>query len=174
MAPGHVPFGSPHSIRWESWAPYRSDWDACKADYEQRALELWTRYAPNLADANIRASVAWTPLDIERHLPTMKRGSIKHGAYTSLQMGHNRPFPDCVSYRTPISGLYLGGASTHPGGMVILGPGYNSARVVAADLELDQWWDEPEMVLRARERGYLPPLDGAPPADDDPAPWMPR
>ena len=177
MAPGHVPFGSPHSIRWESWAPFDADWNRCTADYAERALATWTRYAPNLASANIRASVPWSPRDIEQHLPTMKRGSIKHGAYTSLQMGHNRPVPDCTSYRTPLDGLYVGGASTHPGGMVILGPGYNSARIVAHDLDLDVWWDEPEMVVAARERGYLPDPDafGAVGAvDNDPAPWMPR
>ncbi len=170
-----MPFGSPHSIRWESWAPYGVDWDSCTAEYERRAMETWTRYAPNLAEANVRASVPWSPLDIERHLPTMKQGSIKHGAYTSLQMGHNRPFPDCIRYRTPAPGLYLGGASTHPGGMVILGPGYNSARIVAQDLELETWWEEPPMVVQARERGYLPRPGESHAADDsDPAPWMPR
>ena len=86
----------------------------------------------------------------------MKRGSIKHGAYTSLQMGYSRPFPECSSYRTPIPGLYLGGSSVHPGGMVIMGPGYNSARVVAEDLGLPIWWREPESVTIARKAGYLP------------------
>ena len=155
-APRHVAFGTPHTLRWESWAPFDAPWDKEKEGYANRALGFWSSYAPNLKQANIRVSVAWSPKDIEAQLPTMKRGSIKHGAYTSLQMGYNRPFPECSSYRTPIPGLYVGGSSVHPGGMVIMGPGYNSARVVAEDLGLSIWWREPETVVLARNAGYLP------------------
>jgi len=85
----------------------------------------------------------------------MQKGSIKHGAYTSTQMGYLRPTEDCSSYRTPIKGLYVAGASTHPGGMVILGPGYNAARVVVEDLGADVWWSPPDYVVRALEKNYL-------------------
>jgi phytoene dehydrogenase-like protein len=85
----------------------------------------------------------------------MQRGSIKHGAYTSMQMGYLRPTEDASCYRTPITGLYVAGASTHPGGMVILGPGYNAAKVVAEDLGGDVWWTPPDYVVRAREKNYL-------------------
>jgi phytoene dehydrogenase-like protein len=160
-APHHVSVGTPHTLRWESWAPYDAPWETERATYAAKALEFWRQYAPNLKDANIRAAVAWSPKDIEAQLPTMKRGSIKHGAYASLQMGYNRPFPECSSYRTPIEGLYVAGASVHPGGMVIMGPGYNAAHVVAEDLGLKIWWREPEMVSASRQAGYLPPLAGA-------------
>ncbi len=155
-APRHVTFGTPHTLRWESWAPFDAPWDKERESYAAKALELWTRYAPNLKEANIRVAIAWSPKDIEAQLPTMKRGSIKHGAYTSLQMGYNRPFPECSSYRTPIQGLYLGGSSVHPGGMVLMGPGYNAARAVAEDLGLEVWWQEPNFVTGARRAGYLP------------------
>ncbi len=157
MAPNHVSLGGPpaHVLRWESWAPYNADWrHSATADYTERCLEFWARYAPSIANANSRARVTWSPRDIEAHLPTMKRGSIKHGAYISLQMGGNRPIPECSGYRTPIEGLYVGGSGTHPGGMVIMGPGYNSARIVAEDIGAD-FPDEPEMVVRARARGYF-------------------
>ncbi len=162
MAPGHVGYGTPHTLRWESWAPYDAPWDAEKARYAERAFQFWSGYAPNLKQMNLRISVAWSPKDIEAQLPTMKRGSIKHGAYTSLQMGYNRPFPECSSYRTPIPGLYVGGSSVHPGGMVIMGPGYNAARVVADDLRLNIWWHEPASVVNARASGYLPALEQSP------------
>lgn len=162
MAPSHVSYGTPHTIRWESWAPYDVPWDSEKVRYAERAFQFWTGYAPNLARMNVRISVAWSPKDIEAQLPTMKRGSIKHGAYTSLQMGYNRPFPECSSYRTPIPGLYLGGSSVHPGGMVIMGSGYNAARVVADDLGLNIWWHEPATVALARASGYLPALQSSP------------
>jgi phytoene dehydrogenase-like protein len=60
----------------------------------------------------------------------MKRGSIKHGAYTTLQMGYLRPNDLCSQSQTPIPGLFLGGASMYPGGMILGGPGYIAAQVV--------------------------------------------
>ena len=155
MAPTHVPFGPHHVLRWECCAPFDADWGKAAAEeYHRQCFDFWCSYAPNLARANSRVRVTWTPRDIEAHLPTMKRGSIKHGAYTSLQLGYNRPAPECSAYRTPIDGLYVAGSSVHPGGMVIMGPGYNAARAVAEDLGLPLW-EEPEMVQRARARGYL-------------------
>jgi phytoene dehydrogenase-like protein len=159
MVPTHVPFGPHHVLRWESWAPFGADWSQEAAeDYRRECFDFWCSYAPNLKRANSRVRVVWTPRDIEAHLPTMKRGSIKHGAYTSLQMGYNRPVPECSAYRTPIDGLYVAGSSVHPGGMVIMGPGYNAARAVAEDLGAPLW-DEPEMVQRARARGYFEDLE---------------
>jgi phytoene dehydrogenase-like protein len=157
LVPNHVPYGPHHAMRWESWVPYASGWDEKqKEDYGNKCLEYWGSFAPNLLKQNTRIRVYWSPLDIETHLNTMTRGSIKHGAYMSLQLGYNRPAPDFSAYKTPFKGLYLAGASTHPGGMVILGPGYNASRVVAEDMGLDVWWKEPEMVTQTRERGYLP------------------
>lgn len=159
LAPNHVPYGPHHVLRFECWAPYDENWIAKKHEFSQKLLEFWASYAPDILRGNVRTRVDWSPKDIEDEIQTMKRGSIKHGAYLSLQMGYNRPNPECSSYRTPIEGLYLGGASAHPGGMVILGPGYNAARVVAADLGLSLW-EEPEMVKQALKKGYLVRSEG--------------
>jgi len=159
QAPSH-PYGPYHTLRWECWAPYElkdsKDWDDVKKDYGDRCFETWCHYAPNLAKQKINRRIDWSPVDIERRLITMKKGSIKHGAYSQFQMGYNRPSADCSDYRTPIKGLYVCGASVHPGGMVILGPGYNAAKRVAEDLGLQIWWKVPEMVQKAQEEGYLP------------------
>jgi beta-carotene ketolase (CrtO type) len=45
-----------------------------------------------------------------------------------------RPSPSLSRYRTPIGGLYLTGAGTHPGGGVTGMPGRNAAREVMSDL----------------------------------------
>ncbi|MBC8292698.1 MAG: NAD(P)/FAD-dependent oxidoreductase [Proteobacteria bacterium] len=155
QSPAHVPLGPVHALRWETWAPYDRPWGEEAAGFAESCMQTWQRYAPNLAEANCRVRVHWSPHDIAEHLATMKRGSIKHGAYSSLQMGFNRPLPECSSNRTPLAGLYVGGASTHPGGMVIMGPGYNCSRVVAADLGIQLPWEEPEMVAAAKRSGYL-------------------
>jgi len=141
---------------WETLAPFEhedGDWDDLQDKAAQQALDTWTEYAPNLANATVIRSYVNHPKHIAAKLPNMKRGSIKHGAYTPTQMLSNRPNADCSSYRTPIENLYVAGASVWPGGMVLLGGGYNAAGVVADDLGIDRWWDEPAYVTKARKKG---------------------
>ncbi len=152
-------YGNCSVLRWECLAPYDVDWSHERQLLSERALMQWSNYAPNIKSANVRLNLPWSPQDIERHLPTMKRGSIKHGAYTSIQMGYNRPSDDCSSYRTPIENFYVCGASTHPGGMVLLGGGYNAANVVAHDYNFPVWWEIPKMVKEAINNGYLPRME---------------
>lgn len=143
---------------WETLAPYKNadgDWDDLAPGYASKILDAWTEYAPNLAEATVVRSYINHPAFVEAKLPNMKRGSIKHGAYVTTQMLSNRPNVDCSGYRTPIKNLYVAGASVWPGGMVLLGGGYNAAGVVADDLGLDRWWTEPEMVTQARARGLV-------------------
>lgn len=45
------------------------------------------------------------------------------------QMVFFRPLPELANYTTPIEGLYLTGAGTHPGGAISGMPGRNCARV---------------------------------------------
>jgi hypothetical protein len=56
------------------------------------------------------------------------------------QVLDRRPFPECSQYRTPVKGLYLCGASTHPGGNITGAPGHNAAGVICRDLGMDPWW----------------------------------
>ncbi len=79
----------------------------------------------------------YTPVDIAAKLTTMARGSIKHGAYTPIQMGFLRPNDLCSRSETPIPGLFVGGASMYPGGMVLGAPGYLAAGVVGEHLGFD-------------------------------------
>jgi len=112
-------------------------------------------YAPNLKKEKVLFSFGFSPLDTERRLVNMKRGSIKHGSYTMFQMGYLRPNESCSRYRTPVKGLYVGGASTYPGGTILLGSGYNAAKVVVEDLGEKVWWTPPDYVLQAQKKGYL-------------------
>ena len=154
------PYGPLHTLRWENWAPYNkqnnANWDEVKKEYSDKVLDMLRQFAPNLGQAKVLFRFAYSPLDIERRIATMKKGSIKHGAYISTQMGFLRPNPDCSSYRTPVPGLYLAGASAYPGGMITLGPGYNAASVILEDLDMEAWWSLPEYVTRAINEGYVP------------------
>jgi beta-carotene ketolase (CrtO type) len=50
------------------------------------------------------------------------------------QLLGNRPSPSLSRYRTPLRGLYLTGAGTHPGGGITGVPGRNAAAVVLEDV----------------------------------------
>ena len=77
-----------------------------------------------------------TPLDLER-LIGLTGGNIMQGAMTPSSLFFMRPLPGYADYRTPIPGLYLCGAATHPGGSVSGRAGRNAARVLLTDLGID-------------------------------------
>jgi len=119
--PGH------QMLRAEAVVKYDLPWRTMGDAFGDSCIALLNEHA-DLGDIVLRRQ--HTPLDIEAKLTTMKRGSIKHGAYTPLQMGHQRPNDLCSRSATPIPGLFIGGASMYPGGMILGGPGFLAARVV--------------------------------------------
>ena len=63
----------------------------------------------------------------------------------------DRPFAGAGHYRGGVKGLYLCGASSHPGGNITGLPGYNCAQVLLADLGLPASW-APEPLEKKLER----------------------
>ncbi|UCE86657.1 MAG: NAD(P)/FAD-dependent oxidoreductase [Deltaproteobacteria bacterium] len=114
-------------LRAEAVVKYDPAWQTEAKAFADGCVRLLQEYA-QIGDIVFRRH--YTPLDIEAKLTTMKRGSIKHGAYTPLQMGYLRPNDLCSHSETPIPGLFVGGASMYPGGMILGGPGYIAAGVV--------------------------------------------
>jgi len=134
----------------ERWYSY-----TFKEELADQCLDTVRQYAPNLTPEKVLWRYVSTPLDIHNKFADMVEGSIKQGAFAPLQMGYLRPNEECSMNRTPINNLYVGGASCHPGGLIILGPGYLAANAVAEDLGVEKWWSEPEIVSKARERGLI-------------------
>ena len=126
-----------------------------KEEHAQGFIEVMRKYTTNMTDENIRNIYVSTPAEYSMKFMDMKRGSIKQGAYLPLQMGFMRPNEFCSKHRSPIKGLYMGGACTYPGGTILLANGYLAADAVADELGLDRWWEEPEIVKNAREKGLL-------------------
>ena len=60
-------------------------------------------------------------------------GDIFHGRLSLDQLYSARPVLGHADYRSPIPGLYMCGASTHPGGGVTGAPGHNAAKVILGD-----------------------------------------
>ncbi len=142
-----APSGGHTAFMWEK-VPYAlvgeaRTWDQAARRHADELLRLWTQYAPNLADAVLDAFPR-TPLDTERSLPNMQAGDLLVGSFANGQVGENRPFAGAGRYRTPVSGLYLCGGSTHPGGNVTGLCGYNAARAIAADSGCRIWWNPPD------------------------------
>ncbi|HXH47861.1 MAG TPA: NAD(P)/FAD-dependent oxidoreductase [Terriglobia bacterium] len=146
-----APAGGHTLFMWEK-VPYAlkgsaSTWDHEKEVHGRQLRDLLARFAPNLSDAAVIDWFVRTPLDTERSLPNMKNGDLLVGSFANQQIGSNRPFEGAGEYRTPVKGLYLCGASTHPGGNITGLCGYNAARVLHADLNLPVWWNPRTLAL---------------------------
>jgi len=151
----HSPYGGYVSF-FQMHAPYdiEGGWDLKGKELEEAILAKWQKAAPNMTRDNIIKVGHETPVGIELRLPNMRRGAIKHGDYKPIQLGCFRPNQDCSSSATPIEGLYVCGASTYPGGMVLGGPGYLGANKVAEDLGVTKWW-KPTKAMEKYIKTYL-------------------
>ena len=143
--PSQAPAGRHTALCWAP-APYElSDggaeaWDRVAEPYADRCIEAWRARAPNLTEDNILARAILSPLDVHRKLSSMPRGGVFHGRMTYDQIEAFRPLPELSNGRTPIPGLYLGGASIHPGGGILGACGYIAAGTLLADLDIEPWW----------------------------------
>jgi phytoene dehydrogenase-like protein len=115
--------------------PYRlrdGSWDARREEVADRIVERLGRFLPNLPGAILHRETL-TPVDLERRL-SLTGGHHMHGDMTPDQLLFLRPVRGFADYRTPVRGLYLCGAGTHPGGGVTGANGRNAARQVIRDL----------------------------------------
>lgn len=104
--------------------------------------------------------VVETPDDLARRL-RVSNGCYFHVDFSAFRAGPMRPALGLGGYRTPIDGLYLSGAGTHPGGGVSGLPGQHAARRVLTD-------------IRRRRLGSLaPPIDQPVEAPAPLAAWTP-
>jgi phytoene dehydrogenase-like protein len=112
------------------FAPYdlKAGWDSARDAFADRAIEIMTRYAPDLQGRIVSRQVI-TPLDLERDF-RMTGGHWHHGELAPDQMFMLRPVPGHAQYQTPVPGLYLCGAGAHPGGGVMGAAGYNAAKQI--------------------------------------------
>jgi phytoene dehydrogenase-like protein len=116
---------APERLREGDWVSQR---DAFGGTVEKTLAE----YAPGL-ESLILARQVITPRELEE-VYGLTGGHIFHGEQALDQTFTMRPILGWARYRTPIAGLYLCGAGTHPGGRVTGAPGANAAREIAADL----------------------------------------
>ncbi|HEY9627482.1 MAG TPA: NAD(P)/FAD-dependent oxidoreductase [Coleofasciculaceae cyanobacterium] len=137
LDPSMAPPGC-HTLWIEFFAPYKVEglegtgqqgtgWtDELKNKVADRVLDKLADYAPNLKQAMIARQVE-SPAELGDRLGAYN-GNYYHIDMTLEQMILFRPLPELANYETPIAGLYLTGAGTHPGGSISGMPGRNCAR----------------------------------------------
>jgi phytoene dehydrogenase-like protein len=134
--PGRAPTGAA-TFKILTIAPYeRRDgrsWAATKDAFAVELLELVRARATGLDPENILALRAESPVDVHEHNPHNLGGSCHGGEFLTAD-GVVAGWP---SYATSVPGLFVTGATTHPGGSVSGRPGRNAARAVLSALGLD-------------------------------------
>jgi phytoene dehydrogenase-like protein len=116
------------------YAPYHlkgTTWDAERDRFADRCFDILNEYAPNFK-ASVLNRMVIAPPDMER-LWGITGGNIMQGAMSMSNMYSFRPVPGYANYRTPVRGLYMCGAATHPGGGVMGACGLNAAREILKD-----------------------------------------
>lgn len=114
------------------YVPYafaRGDWDSRREDVARLAFATLGKFCSNIPDA-VTAYEVMGPPDIERKVG-LTGGHIFQGECLPDYMWDQR-----LAYRTPMDGVYLCGAATHPGGSVIAVNGRNAAMAVLADMDV--------------------------------------
>jgi beta-carotene ketolase (CrtO type) len=138
LDPSMAPPGQ-HTLWVEFFAPYQikdaegtgllgTGWtDELKNKVADRVLDKLADYAPNLKQSVIARRVE-SPAELTQRLG-VRKGNHYHIDMSLDQMVFFRPLPELANYQTPIEGLFLTGAGTHPGGSISGMPGRNCARV---------------------------------------------
>jgi phytoene dehydrogenase-like protein len=131
-----APPGKHNVTVWGQWHPYAlsngEHWDAIREREGTKLVEAVDRVAPGFASSVEHLHVQ-TPLDLERELGLL-HGQVMHVEMAFDQMFMWRPMPELAGYRLAgVDGLYLCGASTHPGGGVFGASGRSAAGVALAD-----------------------------------------
>jgi phytoene dehydrogenase-like protein len=112
------------------YVPYQLEsgsWDERRESIADVAIDAIARFSPDVIDCVLHRQILGPP-DVEARIG-LTGGHIFQGECLPAQMWDRR-----FSSRTPVPGVYLCGAATHPGGSVIAINGRNAAMAVLSDL----------------------------------------
>ncbi len=133
--PTLVPAGAHVMSITAQYAPHRlrfAEWTDAGLRFADAVIDTLAEYAPNLKSLILHRQVI-TPAELESKYG-MTGGHIFHGELALDQLFTMRPLLGWARYRTPIRGLYMCGAGTHPGYGVSGLSGLNAAREILKDL----------------------------------------
>jgi phytoene dehydrogenase-like protein len=105
----------PAAIRGDAGAAISGhDWSSVKEPVADRIIDMLAEHAPNVRTA-LLARHAMSPIDIERANPSLVNGDCNGGSQHLDQYYFARPALGWSRYNTPVSNLYMIGASQWPG-----------------------------------------------------------
>lgn len=110
------------------FAPHEPKTNEVWAEFETNIMRVLERYLPGIR-SKVIASELLMPEDLGERFGN-HGGHWHHGELSLDQFLTLRPVHGAAHYSTPVAGLYLCGASTHPGGNVMGAAGKNCADVV--------------------------------------------
>ena len=120
----------PASIRGDAAGEIaKRQWEEVKEVYADRVIQKLETYAPGIRDL-ILDRVVFSPEDLERENPNLVGGDSLGGSHHLRQNFLFRPFPGWSTYRMPVDGLFMAGASTWPGAGTNAVSGYLAAQQV--------------------------------------------
>ena len=133
--PSRAPGGATFKIL--TLAPYTladgRSWADVKDAYGQHLVSLVGERCSGLTTDDVLALRVESPRDVAAHNPHNLGGSCHGGEF----LIDGRVVPGWPRYDTDVPGLFVTGATTHPGGSVSGRPGRNAARAVLQSLGLD-------------------------------------
>jgi len=122
------------SLFCQQFAPHLPDgrtWKDAEEDAAETVFDTIERHAAGFRKL-VLGRMILSPGGLEERFG-LSAGDIFHGRMSLDQLWSARPVLGAGGYRSPIAGLYMCGAGTHPGGGVTGSPGHNAARAVLAD-----------------------------------------
>ena len=114
--PGLAPDGQHLLSMTAKFAPFElraGSWNEHAGAFADAAVETLAEYAPGIEDLILSRHVI-SLADLQGDYGLVE-GSPNHGDMTLDHFMHMRPIPGYARYRTPIEGLYLCSAASHPG-----------------------------------------------------------
>jgi phytoene dehydrogenase-like protein len=133
--PSLAPAGKHVLSIYAQFAPYnlrKGDWRTRNQQFADAVINVLSGYAPDLPAKVLHCQVI-TPADIESTFG-VTGGHPYHGELALEQFFTMRPLLGWARYRTPVKGLYMCGAGTHPGSGLNGASGANAAREMIKDL----------------------------------------
>ena len=111
-----------------AFVPYKLEggWEEQKTTFAYKVISQLGQYSPNLKSLIVDHEFL-TPSDIEEQFHAVQ-GHWHHGELSIHQSFMMRPLHGAAQYDTPIAGLFLCGAGSHPGGGLTGLPGHNAAK----------------------------------------------
>jgi phytoene dehydrogenase-like protein len=131
LDPGLAPAGKHIMTVQVQYAPYhlKASWDAPTRDrVADLVITTLSEYAPKFKASVLHRRVV-TPRDLETRFG-LTEGHPYHGEMALDQIFFMRPVAGWARYKTPVTGLYLCGSGTHPGGGLAGASGRNAAREI--------------------------------------------